>query len=66
MTQTPPFSSGPQISKVAASNTVVATWAIRAPGRKTMYPGSSIRRSTARSGTTTPLGLPVEPEVNIT
>jgi hypothetical protein len=65
-TQQPPFSSGPQSSSVDASKATDDIRPQRLSGPKRAKPGSTTRRCTPRCGTTTPLGAPVVPDVNIT
>jgi hypothetical protein len=61
-----PFRSAPQISKVAASNEMLAACPTRSPGPRSANPPARARRATARCGTATPFGRPVEPEVKRT
>ena len=65
-TQVAPWRSGAQISSVEASNQAGARWSqVRVSSMwAKSCPGT--RRSTLRWGTTTPLGRPVDPDVNIT
>ena len=57
----PPFSSGAQISQVAASNAGVATCATRSSGPSCAKSVPRTRRTIARCGTATPLGTPGRP-----
>lgn len=65
-TTQPPAASAPQTSKVLASNAGFEVWATRSPGATVQNSGSTTSRPTARCGTTTPFGSPVEPDVNMT
>ena len=60
-----PVSSAPQISRVDASNATGARWSSRSPGPREANVGSLMSRMTARCGTATPFGTPVEPEVKL-
>ncbi|MNW54970.1 hypothetical protein D3C74_326010 [compost metagenome] len=60
-----PFSSAPQISKVAASNDGDPVSNIREPGSKSAYKGFITSRTTFLCPIMTPFGVPVEPEVYI-
>ncbi|OSY49028.1 hypothetical protein BG846_05371 [Streptomyces fradiae ATCC 10745 = DSM 40063] len=64
-TTLPPFSSGTQISKVAASN-ACAEWNSVRRWRPSRQRPSTASRVTASWVTPTPFGVPVEPEVNMT
>nr|WP_233587860.1 hypothetical protein [Corallococcus sp. CA049B] len=65
-TSRPPLSSGPQISSVAGSNEMGATWRNVSPALMSTKAGWCNRRITARCSTATPLGRPVLPEVKST
>ena len=63
----PPFSSGPQISNVAASNDAGAmcrNTSSSGPNQHSVFPGPG--GLLPGCGTQTPFGVPVEPDVNIT
>ncbi|MNE07891.1 hypothetical protein D3C80_1005310 [compost metagenome] len=62
-TTAPPLSSGAQTSKVLASNAGLEANATRSWQVKSAKPLLITRRTMARCGTCTPLGVPVEPEV---
>src|SRR5258708_7002069 len=64
-THFPPFNKGAQISSVDASKPKGARERKTRLGSSRMKFGLSIRRTIARCGTTTPLGSPVEPDVNM-
>src|SRR6478736_9175372 len=59
-----PFTNGTNSSNVDASKASGDRRSIREPARSANSDPSSANRSTARCGTTTPLGTPVVPEVN--
>ena len=63
MATRPPLSSGAQISNVEASNDTGAISSTVVAGPSSVKSVSRTRRSTARCGTATPFGRPVEPEV---
>ena len=58
-----PLSSGPQISKMEASKDSGAAWRKTSSAVIGMKPLSRTSRVTPRCGTSTPFGLPVDPEV---
>ena len=62
-TQQPPRRSGTQRSNVDASNASGDSWRKRPGGRPVMRSRPWTRRITARWGTATPFGCPVDPEV---
>jgi hypothetical protein len=62
-TRRPPFNRAPQISNVLASNEMFESWRKVRSGPKGRKFCSRTRRTTARCGTTTPLGRPVLPLV---
>ena len=65
-TSRPPLASAPQISRVEASKEREASCSRVWPRPRSAKPGSLTSRTTARCGTATPFGRPVEPEVYIT
>ena len=65
ITTVAPVSSAPQISSVAASKAAGARWSSRWPGPRGAKAGALMSRTTARCGTATPFGAPVEPEVKL-
>jgi hypothetical protein len=61
----PPLSSGPQISSVLASKASGAACNITVSADSVMKSAPRTSRTMARWGTITPLGWPVEPDVNM-
>src|SRR5690349_4574659 len=61
-----PFSKAAQISKVEASKAGLLQWAMQSLVSICAKPLLITKRITARCGTITPFGWPVEPEVYIT
>ena len=64
--QRPPLSSGAQISSVEASKDVGASCSHDSSDPMPTKSCPRTSRTIPRCGTTTPLGCPVEPDVNIT
>ena len=65
-TTVPPAVSVDQISHVVTSKAGLQVLATRSPASTGQYRAPVTSRTTARCGTTTPFGRPVEPDVYVT